>query len=312
MVGVNPMLATAVTELPSDPGWAFEFKWDGIRALIDVSDHGVAIRSRAGNEVTAAYPELAALAGKVGDALLDGEIVAFVDGLPSFERLQTRMHVRSAVEARRLAGDAPVTFVAFDLLRRFGVDLSGRPYAQRRATLERWAAERPDWTISPMFDDGAATATAAREHGLEGVVAKRLGAPYRAGARSPDWRKLRFVRAGDFVVVGWEAAGTQPGELSSLVLGYYPAGGTLAYGGKVGSGLSTQIAARLQRALVARAACPLPQLPPRTAGRAVHWVEPRLVVEVEFTNWTAEGRLRHPVFRGIRTDKRPEEAIGDG
>lgn len=306
------MLATAVTELPSGEGWAFEFKWDGVRALLDVSEQGVTIRSRAGNEVTAAYPELATLAGKVGDALLDGEIVAFVDGQPSFERLQTRMHVRSAAEARRLAADTPVTFMAFDLLRRYGVDLSGRPYAERRATLERWGAERPDWTISPMFDDGAATTAAAREHGLEGVVAKRLGAPYRAGARSPDWRKLRFVRAGDFVVVGWEASGDRPGELSSLVLGYHPAGGMMTYAGKVGSGLSSQIATRLQSELVARTGCPLPQPPPRTAGRAVHWVEPRLVVEVEFASWTTEGRLRHPVFRGVRKDKRADEAVGDG
>ena len=306
------MLATAVTELPSGEGWAFEFKWDGVRALLDVSEQGVTIRSRAGNEVTAAYPELATLAGKVGDALLDGEIVAFVDGQPSFERLQTRMHVRSAAEARRLAADTPVTFMAFDLLRRYGVDLSGRPYAERRATLERWGAERPDWTISPMFDDGAATTAAAREHGLEGVVAKRLGAPYRAGARSPDWRKLRFVRAGDFVVVGWEASGDRPGELSSLVLGYHSAGGMMTYAGKVGSGLSSQIATRLQSELVARTGCPLPQPPPRTAGRAVHWVEPRLVVEVEFASWTTEGRLRHPVFRGVRKDKRADEAVGDG
>lgn len=306
------MLATAVTQLPSEPGWAFEFKWDGVRALIDVSERGVTIHSRAGNEVGTAYPELTVLAREVGDALLDGEIVAFADGLPSFERLQARMHVRSAAEARRLAAEAPVTFVAFDLLRRYGVDLSGRPYAERRATLERWAAERPDWTISPVFDDGAATAAAAREHGLEGVVAKRLDAPYRAGARSPDWRKLRFVRAGDFVVLGWEGVGSASGELSSLLLGYHAAGATLTYAGKVGSGLSSQVAARLQADLVPRAGCPLPQAPPRTAGRVVHWVEPSVVVEVQFAHWTGEGRLRHPVFRGVRKDKRPDEAVGDG
>lgn len=311
MVSVKPMLATAVTALPPDQGWAFEFKWDGVRALIDVSEQGVVIRSRVGNEVSVAYPELARMAGDVGDAMLDGEVVAFVDGVPSFERLQTRMHVRSAAEARRLAAEAPVTFVAFDLLRRFGVDLSGRAYAERRATLERWAAERPDWTISPVFDDGAATTAAAREHGLEGVVAKRLAAPYSAGARSPDWRKLRFVRAGDFVVVGWEAAEGRPGELSSLVLGYHPGGGPLSYAGKVGSGLGSRVAAQLQAALIARPGCPLPQPPPRSAGRAVHWAQARLVVEVEFVNWTAEGRLRHPVFRRIRADKRPEEAVGD-
>ena len=205
-----------------------------------------------------------------------------------------------------------MTFVAFDLLRRFGVALSARPYVERRATLDRWAIERPEWTISPVFDDGPATVAAAREHGLEGVVAKRLSAPYRAGARSPDWRKLRFVRAGDFVVLGWEAADEKPGELSSLVLGYHPAGGALTYAGKVGSGLSGQIATRLRAVLLERATCPLPQPPPRTAGRPVHWVEPRVVVEVEFASWTGEGRLRHPVLRGIRMDKRADEAVGDG
>ncbi|MEP7179902.1 MAG: non-homologous end-joining DNA ligase [Pseudonocardiales bacterium] len=306
------MLATAVTQLPTEPGWAFEFKWDGVRALMDVSGQGVIIRSRAGNDVTAAYPELVALARDIDDALLDGEIVAFQAGTPSFEVLQTRMHVRSVAEARRLAGHAPVTFVAFELLRHYGVDLSGRPYAERRATLERWAADRPDWTISPVFDDGEATAAAAREHGLEGVLAKRLDAPYTPGSRSPAWQKLRFVRAGDFVVVGWEAASDSAKELSSLVLGHYRDGGELAFAGKVGSGLRGPDITRIQAALVARAGCPLPAAPARTAGRTVHWVEPTVVVEVEFVSWTAEGRLRHPVFRGVRSDKRADEAVGDG
>jgi bifunctional non-homologous end joining protein LigD len=306
------MRATAVTELPTEDGWAFEFKWDGVRALIDISDKGVTIHSRAGNDVSTAYPELTGLAQGGEDTLLDGEIVSFVDGRPSFEQLQSRMHVRSGAEAKRLARSAPVTFVAFDLLRRFGVDLSGRPYAERRATLERWAAERPTWTISPVFDDGRATAAAAREHGLEGVVAKRLAAPYRAGLRSPDWRKLRFIRAGEFVVVGWEAAAAKAAELSSLVLGYYPNGAELTFAGKVGSGLTGHTAQQLQRALVTRVACPLPEPPPLTAGRVVHWVEPSVVVEVEFVSWTAEGRLRHPVLRGVRRDKRADEAVGDG
>jgi bifunctional non-homologous end joining protein LigD len=306
------MLATAVTALPTDEGWAFEFKWDGVRALIDVSGQGMAIQSRVGNDVTAAYPELTALGAGVEDSLLDGEIVSFVDGRPSFERLQSRMHVRSAAEAKRLARAAPVTFVAFDLLRHYGVDLSGRPYAERRATLERWAAERPTWTVSPVFDDGVATAAAAREHGLEGVVAKRLSSSYRAGVRSPDWRKLRFVRTGDFVVVGWEAAVDKPEDLSSLVLGYYPGGRALAFAGKVGSGLTLPTAKRLQATLAGRTDCPLPEPPPLSAGRAVHWVEPTIVVEVEFVTWTAEGRLRHPVFRGVRKDKRADEAVGDG
>ena len=181
------MLATAVTKLPTGDGWAFEFKWDGVRAMFDVSDTGLRITSRTGRDVTATYPELAGLADGADDAHVDGEIVAFRDGRPSFELLQSRMNVRSAAESRRLAAATPVTFVAFDLLRRYGVDLTARPYGERRATLERWLGERPDWTISPSFDDGPATEAAARQHGLEGIVAKRVDSAYRAGIRSGDW-----------------------------------------------------------------------------------------------------------------------------
>jgi bifunctional non-homologous end joining protein LigD len=311
---MKPMLATPVATLPDGAGWAFEFKWDGVRALLDVSAGGVRLHSRNGNDITAAYPELVSLAADAGDALVDGEIVALAGGLPSFELLQTRMHVRDAKQARELALSAPVTFVAFDLLRRYGVDLTGRPYVDRRATLDRLVAERPAWTISPFFDDGAATLAAARQHGLEGVVAKRLAAPYRPGSRGTDWVKLRFVRAGDFVVVGWEGAADRPADLSSLVLGYYPAAthGTLDYAGKVGSGLDGRTSMRLRNALTPREDCPLPAEPPPSPGRVVTWCEPAIVVEVEFTAWTDDGRLRHPVFRGLRPDKSAAEAIGDG
>ncbi len=305
------MLATPVSALPLDEGWSFEFKWDGVRALYDVSDAGLTIRSRAGNDVTAAYPELAALADGVGDALLDGEIVAFVDGRPSFELLQSRMQVRTPADARALAVDAPVTFVAFDLLRRYGVELTGRPYVERRATLERWAAERTQWTLSPAFDDGAATEAAARQHGLEGVVAKRLTSRYHPGRRGPDWVKLRFVQSGEFVVVGWEAAPERPDQLSSLLLGHYD-DGTLSYAGKVGSGLSVPSARRVQAALTPRGDCSLPAVPVSDRGRRPHWTEPTIVVEVEFAAWTGDGRLRHPVFRGMRGDTSPREAAGHG
>jgi bifunctional non-homologous end joining protein LigD len=305
------MLASAVTALPLDEGWSFEFKWDGVRALYDVSERGVSISSRAGNEISSAYPELAGLADGVGDALIDGEIVAFADGRPSFALLQRRMHVRSPTEARALAAEVPVTFVAFDLLRRYGVDLTGRPYVERRATLERWGAERPGWTVSPAFDDGAATEAAARQHGLEGVVAKRLTSRYRPGARGPEWLKLRFVRCGEFVVLGWEGAAERPDQLSSLLLGYYD-NGTLTLAGKVGSGLSAATARALKQSLTPAPTCPLPAVPLSSPGRHVHWVAPSIVVEVEFAAWTSEGRLRHPVLRGVRNDKGPAEAVRGG
>jgi bifunctional non-homologous end joining protein LigD len=305
------MLASAVEALPTGAGWAYEFKWDGVRALLDVSESGVSIRSRNGNEVSAAYPEVVALADGVGDALLDGEIVALRDGRPSFELLQSRMHVRSTAGARRLSAVTPVTFVVFDVLRRYGVDLTARAYVERRATLERWVAEQPGWTLSPFFDDGAATEAAAREHGLEGVVAKRLASPYRPGVRGPDWQKLRFVRTGDFVVVGREASRARPDELSSLVLACYR-DGELTYAGKVGSGLDAHTSALLRRRLAERPDCPLHRPPPAPdAGRQLRWTEPEVVLEVRFTAWTDDGRLRHPVFVRLREDKTVEEASGD-
>jgi bifunctional non-homologous end joining protein LigD len=302
------MLATAIDMLPQGAGWAYEFKWDGIRALLDITDRGVRLYSRAGNEVTTAYPELVAQAAGTDDALLDGEVVAFVAGRPSFEALQSRMHVRSKTDATRLAAQRPVTFVVFDVLRRYGVELTSRPYSERRATLERWLGEDGSWTLSPSFDDGRATEVAARQHGLEGIVAKRTDSVYRPGIRSRDWVKLRFEHTGDFVVVGWEAP-TGEDRLSSLVLASW-VDGTLVFAGKAGSGLTGRGAADLQRRLTARATCPLTPTPPASPGRRTHWVEPDVVVEVRYAMVTTEGRLRHPVFHRVRSDKTAEEAQG--
>jgi bifunctional non-homologous end joining protein LigD len=306
------MLATAGTTLPSGPGWAYEFKWDGVRALVDVVAGQIRIHSRLGNEVTVAYPELAGLGADLDDALVDGEIVAFVDNRPSFGRLQLRMHVRSARQAAELVDQAPVSFIAFDLLRLYGVDLTSRPYTERRATLERFAADYPQWTVSPSFDDGPATSEAAQAHGLEGVVAKRLTSRYRFGARTNDWIKIKFVQRGEFVVVGWEAdAADGSSTLSSLLLGYYD-GDQLRFAGKVGSGLSGRYSAQLAGRLVARTAAPLTPAPPPSPGRRATWVEPEVVVDVAYSHWADDGRLRHPVFMGIRTDKDPREVVRDG
>jgi bifunctional non-homologous end joining protein LigD len=304
------MLATSTSVLPTGPGWVYEFKWDGIRALVDVAGGKVRIVSRLGNDVTAAYPEIVAQVQDVDDALFDGEIVAFVDGLPSFERLQTRMHLRARTDVSRAAAEAPVTYVVFDLLRRYGVDLSGRPLRERRATLERFVAEQDGWTLSPEFDDGTATEQVARAHGLEGVVAKRADSAYRFGTRSKDWRKLRFVRAGDFAVVGWEGARETPDTLSSVVVAVQTEDG-LHFAGKAGSGLSGREAADLKRRLRPRPTAPVAGVPASIGGRRVHWVEPEVVVEIEFAAWTGDGRLRHPVFRRVRDDKDVTEALGD-
>jgi bifunctional non-homologous end joining protein LigD len=304
------MLATSVSTLPTGAGWAYEFKWDGVRALLQVTDRGARLISRQGNDVSAGYPELIAQAADIGDGIFDGEIVAFVDGRPSFDRLQTRMHLRSKAEVARMASDCPVTYVLFDVLRRYGVELTDRPYSERRATLERFAAEHPGWTLSPSFDDGPATEQVAREHGLEGVVAKRLDSQYRPGVRSDDWRKLRFVRAGEFVVIGWEAAPEHPNTLSSLILAM-TVDGELRYAGRAGSGLTGRTAAQLKGMLTERPDPPVAGVPPAIRSRRLRWVEPAVVVDIQFQMWTDDQRLRAPVFRGIRTDKTVDEARGD-
>jgi bifunctional non-homologous end joining protein LigD len=306
------MLATAAARLPGGPDWAYEFKWDGVRALITVDGDSIRVASRLGNDVTVSYPELHGLGDGIEDAVVDGEIVAFDDGRPSFGLLQTRMHVRTARQAAALVTTAPVSFIAFDLLRLYGVDLTDRPWRERRATLERMAIDHPQWTVSPSFDDGAATESAARAHGLEGVVAKRSTSRYRPGYRTPDWLKVKFVRRGEFVVIGWEADAADPSrQLSSLLLGYYD-GTELRFAGKVGSGLSGRSSAQLQASLATRAGTPLAQAPPHSPGRITTWVQPEVVVEVSYSHWADDGRLRHPVFVAVRNDKLAREVTRDG
>jgi bifunctional non-homologous end joining protein LigD len=278
---IKPMLATPAATLPAGPDWTYEFKWDGVRALVEVAAGAVHVTTRLGGDATVAYPELATLGEGIDDALLDGEVVAFADGRPSFGLLQTRMHVRAA-----------------------------RPHAERRATLERLAADHPQLTVSPSFDDGAATEAAAREHLLEGVVAKRRSSHYRAGQRAPDWVKVKFVRRGEFVVVGWEADADSPAALSSLLLGYYDTD-ELRFAGKVGSGLSGRESRSLHETLTERADCPLRTVPVPSPGRVVTWVEPEVVVEVSYSHWADDGRLRHPVFLGVRVDKNAREVARD-
>jgi bifunctional non-homologous end joining protein LigD len=219
------------------------------------------------------------------------------------------MHVRAKADARRLAERLPVTYMAFDLLRVDGADLTGLPLRERRARLEEWAPAH-GVTVSPSFDDGPATEAVARQSGLEGVMAKRLDSHYRPGLRTRDWLKLRFLSTGDFAVVGWEESRDHPGALSSLVLATMTADGPV-FAGKVGSGLTGRTAIALQKRLHEQRDCPLPEVPPVSpGGRTVHWVVPEVVVEVKYTLVTTDGRLRQPVFLRVRDDKSVEEATG--
>ncbi|MET7968579.1 non-homologous end-joining DNA ligase [Micromonospora sp. NPDC005305] len=302
---LKPMLAMT-GQLPAGDGWAYEFKWDGVRALADISRGHPHLYARSGVEITTAYPELIPLAEQVDDALLDGEVVLFTDGQPSFTALAERMHVRNAAKAARLAATVPVTYMIFDVLRLRGADLTGMPYRERRAALESLGLGAARWAVPPVFADGPATYAAAGEHGLEGVMAKRVDAVYRPGVRSPDWVKVKLEVTGDFVVGGWRPGARKVG---GLLVGVPGPDGRLVYRGRVGGGIGAAIERELLRELepLRAAGSPFAGDVPREDARGAIWVSPQVVVEVKYGQRTPDGRLRFPRILRLRPDKPPEE-----
>jgi bifunctional non-homologous end joining protein LigD len=304
---VEPMMATLAGELPTGFGWSYELKWDGVRVLADIRDGTVVLTSRRGNDVTVSYPELAGLAEVLDDALLDGEVVTFAGGRPSFEALQPRMHVRDPKRVAQLTKLIPITYFVFDLLRLDGTNLTGRPYAERRALLEKLPLDGPRWTVPERFDDGPGTLAASRDAGMEGVVAKRVDAPYLPGRRTRYWLKVKHARTMDLVVGGYRRGkGRRSGTLGSLLLGYYE-DGRLRYAGHTGTGFSDALLAHLRQRLRPRRTSPFDDEVPREHARDAVWCTPDLVVEIAYGEWTTAGMLRHPRFLRIRDDKAPEE-----
>ncbi|HEY3260012.1 MAG TPA: non-homologous end-joining DNA ligase [Pseudonocardiaceae bacterium] len=311
-----PMLATPGS-LPApedDANWAYEFKWDGVRALARVEGGRVLLTARSGHDITVTYPELRALGAELGSSqvLLDGEIVALRDGRPSFAALQSRMHVANAAQARRLADQLPITYLIFDVLHLNGRPTLALPYADRRSLLESLELDGPRWQTTPSFTgDGAVILEAATEQRLEGLVAKRLTSRYHTGRRSPDWIKITTDKVVEVVIGGWRpGGGRREGLVGSLMLGVpSPDGGGLRYVGQVGTGFSDEalraITARLQG--LARPASPFVTPVPPDRARGATWVDPVLVGEVIFREWTPDGRMRLPSWRGLRPDKTPAD-----
>ncbi|TDO39136.1 non-homologous end-joining DNA ligase [Paractinoplanes brasiliensis] len=304
---LSPMLATSGA-LPAGPGWSYEFKWDGVRVLALFTGGPPALFARSGAVVTAAYPEIAEL--DLPEAtLLDGEMVVLNEaGRPSFTALAERMHVRERLRAARLAATLPVTYMIFDLLFYDGEDLTGLPYRARRERLEGLGLIGPRWMVPPSFGDGPATADAARENNLEGVVAKRDDSVYLPGLRSPDWVKVKFDRTGDYVIGGWRSGVRR---LGGLLVGV-PAPGGLAFRGRVGGGIGAAAEKELLTALEPLAQRNSPFVSgavPREDSKGAHWVRPELVVEVRYGNRTPDGRLRFPRFLRLRYDKSPQECV---
>jgi bifunctional non-homologous end joining protein LigD len=313
---LRPMLATPGSLPADDKGWSYEFKWDGIRAITTVDGGRLHIASRNGNDVSPSFPELRPLGERSGShqLVLDGEIVAFDDDKrPSFQRLQPRIHTSDANKARRLAAQDPAVYVLFDLLYQDGELLTALPYSERRARLERLGlgGDRSSaWTLSPRFDGpGSDVLHASQEQGLEGVVAKRNDAPYLPGRRSLSWIKAKNLRTQEVVIGGWTPGeGQRRGKLGSLLLGIPDTGG-LAYVGQVGTGFSEATLEDLGRALGDRSSPtnPFTTEVPSRYRRVAHWVEPTLVGVVRFSEWTTDGRMRQPSWRGLRPDKKSDE-----
>jgi bifunctional non-homologous end joining protein LigD len=308
------MLAVPAKTLPADDrSWAYEMKWDGMRALVGVEAGDVWLTSRAGNDATARFPEVVAIGEALGgvDALLDGEIVALDDaGVPSFERLQPRMQAHGRGAVRERAATQPVVLMVFDVLWLSGHSTCDLAYRERRELLERLELAGPSWQTPPTtFGGGDAVLETSRALGLEGVVAKRVDSPYRPGRRADTWRKVKVTVGQELVVGGWlPGAGRLEGQLGSLLVGYYDDAGNLQFAGRVGSGIDATKREHLERALtpLRRADSPFVATP-RLPGPV--WVEPEVVVEVGFHEWTSAGVLRAPRFRGVRDDKPAREVV---
>ncbi|MBE9373209.1 non-homologous end-joining DNA ligase [Saccharopolyspora sp. HNM0983] len=302
-----PCLATRTDQRFSDPSWVFERKLDGVRLIAGSDGAGPQLWTRNGKRADAAYPEIVeALAGQGADRFVcDGEVVAFEGNRTSFAKLQRRIHLTDPRAARRTG--VAVRYYVFDLLAFGGVDLTRLPLTTRKRLLhECFAFADPLRSSRHRVGDGERFFRLACSRGWEGLIAKRADRPYRAG-RSRDWLKLKCVADQEFVVGGYtEPRGSRTG-FGALLVGYYR-DGRLHYAGKVGTGYDDRtlrdLRGRLDR--MPRASSPFTE---DTGERDAHWVDPELVAEVGFTEWTADGKLRHPRFSGLRTDKPASEVV---
>jgi bifunctional non-homologous end joining protein LigD len=307
---VQPMLAQRVSEPPTGEGWLFEIKWDGVRALAHVSNGRFLVRSRKGEDITKQYPELGDLPAHVKArlAVLDGEIVVpDEEGRPRFELIQPRIMARGESAIARMAEEAPARFVAFDLLYRDGRDLRNEPLRARKKELRDIVNAYELLQVSQDFGGtGKELLQAAQAQGLEGIVAKRAESRY-VSSRTDDWRKIKTVNEDDFLICGY-AEGERE-YFASLILGQRDENEHLVYAGNVGTGFDQATLKAIHGAMqpLRQKKSPFPHAP--KIPLKVVWLQPKLVCEVRYLERTSAGRLRAPVFVGLREDEAPEQVF---
>jgi bifunctional non-homologous end joining protein LigD len=310
--GLRPMLAQLATMPADEDDFGFEIKWDGVRALAYVSRSRVRLESRTGRDISAQFPEAEGLGSALGrrQAVLDGELVAFdEDGRPSFQQLQGRIHLASEALVKERMRAIPVTLVVFDLLHLGGRSARELAYEERREALQGLGLDGPSWqTPGYHAGQGSELFAVSREKGLEGVVAKRLGSVYEPGRRGRNWLKIKNVRSQEVVIGGWlPGKGRRGGLIGALLVGYYD-GDELRFAGKVGTGFGEEdlrmLAERLEP--LRRETSPFVGRQPEPGSI---FVEPKLVAEVDFGEWTRAGTMRHPAYKGLRIDRPPRDVV---
>jgi bifunctional non-homologous end joining protein LigD len=325
------MYATVGTEIPHGDDWTFEPKYDGMRVLafarpVDDDEietdgtapprlrrrmQGVHLMTRNGRDKAAQFPEVAgalrSLAQRAGRPLiLDGEIVALERDRPGrFQTLQSRMHLKNAEQLAVQAKEAPAALVAFDILQDGDAGLFDEPWTERRRRLERLLRNLrvKNVRLSETTPDGGQMVKRAAAAGWEGVIAKRTTSKYKPGARSRDWLKLKLQYRAEFVVGGWTEPRKTRQYIGALLLGYYDREGNLRYVGHMGGGFTREGLAEMYERLKPLERPTPPFVDPPKTNEPAHWVEPKVVVEVKFAEWTADQKLRQPIFLGIRDDK---------
>jgi bifunctional non-homologous end joining protein LigD len=312
--GLKPTLASTGALPSDDQRWAYEIKWDGVRAIAYSQPGELRLQSRNLNDITGQYPELARLNRALSShsAVLDGEIVAFDENQrPSFAALQPRMHVGSKAQAKRLAERTPVTYMIFDLLWLDGHSLMEQPYTKRAERLAALELRGESWqTPEHIVGGGKQVLAASAEQGLEGIVAKRLDSTYQPGRRTASWLKVKNFGRQEFVIGGWiPGKGRHSDRIGALLVGVHERDGRLRYAGRVGTGFSEQELDRLGRLLAGLRRESSPFAAGGEPPRGAIFCEPRLVAEIEFREWTRSGSLRQPSYKGLREDKAPEEVV---